>query len=221
MTYKMSRYAMAKLLSTEEQACAFDDCYSADECVRGNALLDLKGYITALQAEADALRAWKESALAVEASWDAQAVARLLEIPLGADIRAAIQPAIEKLKAERDALREALQHQDHALTSLITSDLGLSSAVITELIRARTEMRATLVLVDEPHAIVEPIGVPKTTRALAVAAVDALFNARSGTRYDVAERALQHELDIEDESHGECAVVVQAISLSAPPGGKP
>ena len=36
------------------------------------------------------LEAWKESALQVEREWDVQAVARMLNVPLGASIRSAI-----------------------------------------------------------------------------------------------------------------------------------
>lgn len=45
---------------------------------------------------------------AVESSWDAQAVSRALELPLGSDIRAEILPAVVKLKQERDELRAQL-----------------------------------------------------------------------------------------------------------------
>lgn len=47
----------------------------------------------------DQLRAWKDSALAVERSWDCQAVGKLLGIPLGSDIRSQIEPAIRALIA--------------------------------------------------------------------------------------------------------------------------
>lgn len=56
-----------------------------------------------IEEELASLRRWKAEALAVEATWDIQAIARLLNLPLGVNIRAAIQPAIEKLIAERDA----------------------------------------------------------------------------------------------------------------------
>lgn len=53
-----------------------------------------------LQQQNAELKAWKESALLVERSWDAQAVAKLLNVPLGLDIRSEIQPRIERLLAE-------------------------------------------------------------------------------------------------------------------------
>ena len=52
-----------------------------------------------LKSDLDTLAAWKESALAVEASWDCQAVGKLLGIPLGSDIRAGIEPGIRALLA--------------------------------------------------------------------------------------------------------------------------
>lgn len=44
------------------------------------------------------LEAWKAQQLAVENEWDAQAAGRLLGVPLGQSIRAAIRPGIEKLQ---------------------------------------------------------------------------------------------------------------------------
>lgn len=43
------------------------------------------------------LARWREEALEVERSWDAQAIAKLLNLKPGEDIRAAIQPAISDL----------------------------------------------------------------------------------------------------------------------------
>lgn len=67
---------------------------------------DTMDLLERLAAEIERLRAWKESAMAVEAEWDAQAVARLLGIPLGAAIRASIQPAIERLRASLSRAEE-------------------------------------------------------------------------------------------------------------------
>ena len=47
----------------------------------------------------DELKAWKESALAVEREWDSQAVGKLLDIPLGSSVRAGIEPAIRALQS--------------------------------------------------------------------------------------------------------------------------
>jgi hypothetical protein len=59
--------------------------------------------LAAARAEIEELRAWKESALAVEREWDCQEIARELRIPLGQSIRKGILPAIRELKIERDA----------------------------------------------------------------------------------------------------------------------
>ena len=52
-----------------------------------------------LRHERDALAAWRRSVLAVESSWDCQAVGKLLNLPLGSDIRANIEPGIRALLA--------------------------------------------------------------------------------------------------------------------------
>lgn len=56
----------------------------------------------------DDLRRWKQECLAVESCWDVQAVGQLIGVPLGGDIRSAIQPAIETLRTENNRLRAAL-----------------------------------------------------------------------------------------------------------------
>lgn len=50
--------------------------------------------------ELEEVKAWKQSALAVEASWSCQAIAKLLKLPLGSDIRAHIEPKIRALRTE-------------------------------------------------------------------------------------------------------------------------
>lgn len=62
----------------------------------------------ALLAEITALRAWKAEALAVEATWDEQAVAKALNMPLGTNVRAAILPGITALRSAAEKAREAL-----------------------------------------------------------------------------------------------------------------
>jgi hypothetical protein len=52
-----------------------------------------------IQVEAERLRAWKHSQLAVESKWDIQAVSKALNIPLGKCIRTEALPAIEGLNA--------------------------------------------------------------------------------------------------------------------------
>jgi hypothetical protein len=54
------------------------------------------------------LRSWKESALAVEASWDCQAVGKALGLTLGAAIRPAILPGIVEMKAKLAKAKQEL-----------------------------------------------------------------------------------------------------------------
>lgn len=64
--------------------------------------------IVRLLDEVERLTAWKAEMLAVLAPCDLQAVARLLGISLGRPIYEELQPAVERVLAERDRLREAL-----------------------------------------------------------------------------------------------------------------
>lgn len=61
--------------------------------------------------ELENLKRWKEEQLEVERSWDVQAVAEALELPLGTLVRPAILPGIEKLKAEVRRLRTILEEK--------------------------------------------------------------------------------------------------------------
>ena len=72
---------------------------AADRTKSGAMCMRLAGQLEQARNERDALAAWKESALAVEASWNCQAVGKLLGLPLGSDIRAGIEPGIRKLLA--------------------------------------------------------------------------------------------------------------------------
>lgn len=60
----------------------------------------LQTYMT----ERDQLRAWKESAMAVNSEWDEQAVAKLLGVPLGMSCRKGIGERVPLLIQERDQL---------------------------------------------------------------------------------------------------------------------
>lgn len=57
-----------------------------------------------LRAEVARLRDWKVSALAVEARWDIQNVGKLLGLTPGQDIRSQIEPAIARLKEDKERL---------------------------------------------------------------------------------------------------------------------
>lgn len=70
-----------------------------------------------LRAENAELKNWKESMMEIEKSWDEQAVAKLLGIPLGAPIRPAIESAIRKLKEGQFAA--ALREEKAELANLL------------------------------------------------------------------------------------------------------
>lgn len=52
------------------------------------------------------LRAWKESALALEREWDAQAIGKMLGLPLGVSIRKGIHEKVPQLVADLARLRK-------------------------------------------------------------------------------------------------------------------
>lgn len=68
---------------------------------------EMESALTTARQEVEKLRAWKAEALAVEKEWDAQTVGMLLGMPLGARIRAGIEPAIRTLLAQLAAARSA------------------------------------------------------------------------------------------------------------------
>jgi hypothetical protein len=61
-----------------------------------------------LLAEIDRLKRWKSEQMAVESSWDPQAIGQELGLPLGSDIRPQILPAIVDLKRELAEARETI-----------------------------------------------------------------------------------------------------------------
>jgi hypothetical protein len=66
--------------------------------------------VDALAEQCDELQQWKDSAMQVESSWDAQSVGKLLGFALGSAIRPQIEPAIREIIKQRDALAEALRN---------------------------------------------------------------------------------------------------------------
>jgi len=64
--------------------------------------------LSVAQAENERLKAWKDSVMKLESSWDIQAVAKALGIQLGLPIHPGILPGIEKLKKENELYREML-----------------------------------------------------------------------------------------------------------------
>lgn len=72
--------------------------------------------VAKLKSERDELAAWKQSALAVEASWSAQRVGRLLKLRLGTAIHSQIESGIELLISRADDYEATLKR--------IASNLG-------------------------------------------------------------------------------------------------
>lgn len=77
--------------------------------------------VEALEIERDDLAHWKQSALTVEAGWDAQRVGHLLNVHPGHPIQPAIEPGIRALQAKLAAARIALES--------ITHDMGASQSI--------------------------------------------------------------------------------------------
>ncbi len=63
----------------------------------------------ALKAENAELKAWKESAQAVEREWDAQAIAEMLGATLGSSVRKAIAKRVPEILAENAELKKKLK----------------------------------------------------------------------------------------------------------------
>ena len=68
------------------------------------------------------LEAWKREAIAVESTWDVQAVGKLIGTPLGGDIRAGVQPYIEGLQSENERMMEVLSRYEKWEADLILSN---------------------------------------------------------------------------------------------------
>lgn len=111
-----------------------------------------------LASEVSRLKAWQDEQLAVESSWDAQAVAKLLGVPLGGDIRKAIQPAIERLKAEAEKVRaetlETVFQECERLTGLGNEDFDDHLRGANQALRALQEfVLALLARQDAPLGV--------------------------------------------------------------------
>lgn len=68
----------------------------------------LRDLVAEKDAEIERLRQWKEEMLAVEGSWDVQAVGKALRVPLGASIRQQILPSILAKDAQIERLKQRL-----------------------------------------------------------------------------------------------------------------
>lgn len=86
------------------------DVFGKVQVVKADFARELERNLAAMTKERNELRAWKESALEVEKSWSCQAVAKLLGLPLGSDIRAGIEPGIMALQAKVERLLQVADH---------------------------------------------------------------------------------------------------------------
>ncbi len=68
--------------------------------------------IRALAERVIELQQWKDDAMKVQSSWDAQEVGTLLNMQLGSSILPQIEPAIRKLIKQRDELLQAIEGYD-------------------------------------------------------------------------------------------------------------
>jgi hypothetical protein len=73
--------------------------------------------ILALQDEKTQLERWKAEAVAVAASWDVQAVGKLIGAQPGTDICPQIEPFLRAIIAERNALLEIVDDYQSGLKS--------------------------------------------------------------------------------------------------------
>jgi tetratricopeptide (TPR) repeat protein len=79
---------------------------------------ELASALATAQREREEAEAWKESALQVESRWDCQAVAKLLNLRPGEDIRPNIEPKIRNLISERDAALAQVAELEKKLTKV-------------------------------------------------------------------------------------------------------
>ena len=81
---------------------------TASEDLRSR-VAELEKRVRELEAERDELKGWKAEQLAVENTWDAQAVGELIGCKWGDGIREKIEPFIKDIIAERDGLKAELE----------------------------------------------------------------------------------------------------------------
>ncbi len=105
-----------------KEGCTFSNLYDAmiaapdgveDKiAIVSRANAELRSKVESVLKQIDKLQQWKAEAMAVEREWDAWAVAKLLDLPLGKSIRAGIQPAIERLLRRNAELEEDAKRID-------------------------------------------------------------------------------------------------------------
>lgn len=100
--------------------CGFDQGGTCDAASRKDEWGEWVPYELSeqLETELNTLKQWKDEQLAVEATWDAQAVGNELDLLLGSPTRPQILPAIKMLKAALER-----EQQDFAALRQMVSEL--------------------------------------------------------------------------------------------------
>lgn len=162
---------------------------------------------------------------AVESSWDAQAVAKELGLPLASDIRAAILPAVVKLKQERDAARAQLCAAREALEEIAEGD-GCNSCL-----GPGCDQRCKVIASDVLAASAPPCPhaaalATEERRVLALAIQVAATNSQSVVEtlsvegiiaeHDARIRAEERAKTLEEAHRSICAKAVQAEHVGEP-----
>jgi hypothetical protein len=102
----------------DETTC---DGFCLADDLRGevDGLIAMENELAEVTKQRDELQEWKDSAMQVESSWDAQSVGKLLGFAIGSAIHPQIEPAIREIIKQRDALAEA---GNQLLDSLYSQD---------------------------------------------------------------------------------------------------
>ena len=110
------------------------------------------------KAEAERLRAWKESALALEATWDEQAVAHELKIGLGLSIRDKILLSIKNLRIENERLKEEIKKITHSKREPFAVKCDESNNSPEDAAAGRINMEVTLDGSEVGHQLAQAFG---------------------------------------------------------------
>jgi len=113
--------------------------------------------LAAAVARAEKAEAWKAEAMAVEAEWDAQAIAKMLGGRLGASCRAVIAEKVPQLISDRDAalarVREVEGERNHTMAAAMRSAANIDNAIAAaraEAVKQAFEWMYDRCRVDEP-----------------------------------------------------------------------
>lgn len=86
---------------------------------------ELKAKLSEIEKQRDEMKYWIESQKQVESEWNPQEIGRLLGLPIGSSIRAALMPAIQALIKERDEAQAKCAEMREALDKLFVHVLEM------------------------------------------------------------------------------------------------